>query len=94
MLSLGLCSAYGTEGHEVCLIVHEKKGSSYSIENTPRREIVTVHKTLLRLIYASGLGSGELLRLKPFSSRTTEIYTNVSSKSIQQIKSPFDDLPI
>ncbi len=26
------------------------------------------------------------------SSRTTEIYTHVSAKSIQQIKSPFDDL--
>ncbi len=26
------------------------------------------------------------------SSRTTEIYTHVSIKSIQQIKSPFDDL--
>jgi integrase len=26
------------------------------------------------------------------SRRTTEIYTHVSTKSIQQIKSPFDDL--
>ncbi len=26
------------------------------------------------------------------SSRNTEIYTHVSTKSIQQIKSPFDDL--
>ncbi len=26
------------------------------------------------------------------SSRTTEIYTHVSTKSLQQIKSPFDDL--
>ena len=26
------------------------------------------------------------------SSKTTEIYTHVSTKSIQQIKSPFDDL--
>jgi len=26
------------------------------------------------------------------SSRTTEIYTHVSTKNIQQIKSPFDDL--
>ncbi|MCV2486502.1 tyrosine-type recombinase/integrase [Flavobacterium sp. SH_e] len=26
------------------------------------------------------------------SSRTTEIYTHVSIKSLQQIKSPFDDL--
>jgi integrase/recombinase XerD len=26
------------------------------------------------------------------SSRTTEIYTHVSTKNLQQIKSPFDDL--
>jgi integrase/recombinase XerD len=26
------------------------------------------------------------------SSKTTEIYTHVSAKNIQQIKSPFDDL--
>jgi integrase/recombinase XerD len=26
------------------------------------------------------------------SSKTTEIYTHVSTKSIQKIKSPFDDL--
>ena len=26
------------------------------------------------------------------SSKTTEIYTHVSTKSIQQIKSPFDEL--
>ncbi len=26
------------------------------------------------------------------SSKTTDIYTHVSTKSIQQIKSPFDDL--
>lgn len=26
------------------------------------------------------------------SSRTTEIYTHVSTKSLQKIKSPFDDL--
>ena len=26
------------------------------------------------------------------SSKTTEIYTHVSTKSLQQIKSPFDDL--
>jgi integrase/recombinase XerD len=27
-----------------------------------------------------------------YSSKTTEIYTHVSSKNIQHIKSPFDDL--
>jgi integrase/recombinase XerD len=32
----------------------------------------------------------KLLRLN--SLKTTEIYTHVSTKNIQQIKSPFDDL--
>ena len=27
-----------------------------------------------------------------FSSRTTEIYTHVSTRNLQQIRSPFDDL--
>ena len=30
--------------------------------------------------------------LKHASSRTTEIYTHVSTKNLQQIRSPFDDL--
>lgn len=57
---------------------------------------VTIH--WLRHSYATHLLEGgtdlryiqELLGHK--SSRTTEIYTHVSTKSIQQIKSPFDDL--
>ena len=57
---------------------------------------VTLH--WLRHSYATHLlESGTDLRyiqelLGHNSSRTTEIYTHVSNKSIQQIKSPFDDL--
>lgn len=57
---------------------------------------VTLH--WLRHSYATHLlESGTDLRyiqelLGHSSSRTTEIYTHVSTKSIQQIKSPFDDL--
>ena len=57
---------------------------------------VTLH--WLRHSYATHLlESGTDLRyiqeiLGHTSSRTTEIYTHVSTKSIQQIKSPFDDL--
>jgi integrase/recombinase XerD len=57
---------------------------------------VTLH--WLRHSYATHLlESGTDLRyiqelLGHNSSRTTEIYTHVSKKSIQQIKSPFDDL--
>jgi integrase/recombinase XerD len=57
---------------------------------------VTLH--WLRHSYATHLlESGTDLRyiqvlLGHTSSRTTEIYTHVSQKSIQQIKSPFDDL--
>ena len=57
---------------------------------------VTLH--WLRHSYATHLlESGTDLRyiqelLGHSSSKTTEIYTHVSTKSIQQIKSPFDDL--
>jgi integrase/recombinase XerD len=57
---------------------------------------VTLH--WLRHSYATHLlESGTDLRyiqelLGHNSSKTTEIYTHVSTKSIQQIKSPFDDL--
>jgi integrase/recombinase XerD len=57
---------------------------------------VTLH--WLRHSYATHfLESGTDLRyikeiLGHSNSKTTEIYTHVSTKSIQQIKSPFDDL--
>jgi integrase/recombinase XerD len=59
-------------------------------------KLVTLH--WLRHSYATHLlESGTDLRyiqelLGHSSSKTTEIYTHVSTKSIQQIKSPFDDL--
>ena len=60
------------------------------------QETLTLH--WLRHSYATHLlESGTDLRfiqelLGHSSSRTTEIYTHVSIKSIQNIKSPFDDL--
>jgi integrase/recombinase XerD len=67
-----------------------------SLEKCKIKKPVTLH--WLRHSYATHLLEGgtdlryiqELLGHK--SSRTTEIYTHVSTKSIQKIKSPFDDL--
>jgi integrase/recombinase XerD len=83
-----------------------KKGSLYSehslhnvlkqaLEKVKITKPVTLH--WLRHSYATHLlESGTDLRyiqelLGHNSSRTTEIYTHVSTKSLQQIKSPFDD---
>jgi integrase/recombinase XerD len=85
----------------------QQVGSQYSeksLENVLKQSLakasitkpVTLH--WLRHSYATHLlESGTDLRyiqelLGHSSSRTTEIYTHVSTKSIQQIKSPFDDL--
>ena len=67
-----------------------------SLQKTGITKPVTLH--WLRHSYATHLlESGTDLRyiqelLGHSSSKTTEIYTHVSTKSIQQIKSPFDDL--
>jgi integrase/recombinase XerD len=67
-----------------------------AIEKVAIEKPVTLH--WLRHSYATHLlESGTDLRyiqelLGHNSSKTTEIYTHVSTKSIQQIKSPFDDL--
>jgi integrase/recombinase XerD len=78
--------------------------SEYSLQSVLKQALkkakiskpVTLH--WLRHSYATHLlESGTDLRyiqelLGHSSSKTTEIYTHVSTKSIQQIKSPFDDL--
>lgn len=67
-----------------------------ALQKTGITKPVTLH--WLRYSYATNLlESGTDLRyiqelLGHNSSKTTEIYTHVSTKSIQQIKSPFDDL--
>lgn len=69
---------------------------SQAVKKAGINKPVTLH--WLRHSYATHLlESGTDLRyiqelLGHNSSRTTEIYTHVSSKSLQQIKSPFDDL--
>jgi integrase/recombinase XerD len=70
------------------------------LEQALQKTKITIPVTLhwLRHSYATHLlEAGTDLRyiqeiLGHSSSRTTEIYTHVSSKSIQNIKSPFDDL--
>jgi integrase/recombinase XerD len=68
----------------------------HALEKARITKPVTLH--WLRHSYATHLlESGTDLRyiqelLGHKSSKTTEIYTHVSNKSIQQIKSPFDDL--
>ena len=67
-----------------------------ALQKVATKKSITLH--WLRHSYAKHLlESGTDLRyiqelLGHSSSKTTEIYTHVSTKSIQQIKSPFDDL--
>jgi integrase/recombinase XerD len=67
-----------------------------ALEKAKIKKPVTLH--WLRHSYATHLlESGTDLRyiqelLGHKSSKTTEIYTHVSEKSLQKIKSPFDDL--
>jgi integrase/recombinase XerD len=92
---------------ETYLFEGQTKGSRYSekslqsilkqaLERTDIKKPVTLH--WLRHSYATHLlEAGTDLRyiqelLGHKSSKTTEIYTHVSTKSLQNIKSPFDDL--
>jgi len=92
---------------KIWLFEGQKQGEKYSeksiqsvlkqaLENARISKPVTLH--WLRHSYATHLlESGTDLRyiqelLGHKSSKTTEIYTHVTEKSIQKIKSPFDDL--
>lgn len=87
------------EGQEPGTIYSEKSLQSVlkqALQKANIKKPVTLH--WLRHSYATHLlESGTDLRyiqelLGHSSSKTTEIYTHVSTKSLQQIKSPFDDL--
>lgn len=90
---------YLFEGQEPSTMYSEKSLQSV-LKQALKKAGITKPVTLhwLRHSYATHLlESGTDLRyiqtlLGHNSSRTTEIYTHVSTKSIQQIKSPFDDL--
>jgi|SRR5688500_10668422 len=100
---------YKTFKPKTWLFEGQKEGDPYSeksLENVLKQAVaktkikkpVSLH--WLRHSYATHLlESGTNLRyiqeiLGHSSSRTTEIYTHVSTISLQQIKSPFDDLGI
>lgn len=105
---LALLRAYYKEySPKVYLFEGQEKNTQYSarsLEEVLKKSVklalinkpVTLH--WLRHSYATHLlESGTDLRyiqelLGHNSSKTTEIYTHVSTKNIQQIKSPFDDL--
>lgn len=75
---------------------YDARSLQQAVSKAGIKKPVTLH--WLRHSYATHLlESGTDLRyiqelLGHSSSRTTEIYTHVSTKSLQQIKSPFDDL--
>lgn len=87
------------EGHDIGTQYSDKSLQSVlklAVEKARINKPVTLH--WLRHSYATHLlESGTDLRyiqelLGHSSSKTTEIYTHVSTKSLQQIRSPFDDL--
>jgi len=89
------------EGQEVGTPYDERSLASVLKQALVKAKIhkpVTLH--WLRHSYATHLlENGTDLRyiqeiLGHSSSRTTEIYTHVSTKSLQNIKSPFDDLDL
>jgi integrase/recombinase XerD len=89
------------EGTEVGSMYSEKSLANVmkqALAKTQIKKPVSLH--WLRHSYATHLlEAGTDLRyiqeiLGHSSSKTTEIYTHVSTKSIQQIRSPFDDLDI
>lgn len=91
--------SYLFEGQEPGTIYSEQSLQSVlkqALQKCKINKPVTLH--WLRHSYATHLlESGTDLRyiqelLGHNSSKTTEIYTHVSTKNIQQIKSPFDDL--
>ena len=90
---------YLFEGQKIGTIYSEQSLQSVlkqALQKANIKKPVTLH--WLRHSYATHLlESGTDLRyiqelLGHNSSRTTEIYTHVSTKNLQQIKSPFDDL--
>ncbi len=98
---------YTTHKPKTWLFEGQNKNEKYderSLSNVLKQALLKVNITKpvslhwLRHSYATHLlESGTDLRyiqelLGHNSSRTTEIYTHVSTKNIQQIKSPFDDL--
>lgn len=91
----------------IFLFEGQKAGTPYSVQSlqhvlkqavskTKIQKKVTLH--WLRHSYATHLleGGTDLRYIQELlghnSSRTTEIYTHVSTKNLEQIKSPFDDL--
>jgi integrase/recombinase XerD len=66
-----------------------KQAQKQESQNPPPALVATHCDTLTRKWYRFTLHSRIISHS---SSKTTEIYTHVSTKSLQQIKSPFDDL--
>jgi integrase/recombinase XerD len=91
-----ICLKGNTPERRILQEVYKQVLKQAHLQKAGIKKPVTLH--WLRHSYATHLlESGTDLRyiqelLGHNSSKTTEIYTHVSTKSIQQIKSPFDDL--